>query len=193
MRRVEVSDDRAISAAERGSSPARHRAGLTLIELAVAFAILAVLTTMGIVRYGTFVYRARIVTAVFDIKNISTAIKGFEIASGFYPDSLVEVGMHVLRDPWGNPYQYLNISDHKKVTGNKNNQGGKDKDKDGDGGGGKEPRPRKDRFLVPINTKFDLYSMGKDGQSKMELNAKASRDDVVRARDGGFIGLASEF
>ncbi|MBW2244968.1 MAG: prepilin-type cleavage/methylation domain-containing protein, partial [Deltaproteobacteria bacterium] len=52
---------------------------------------------------------------------------------------------------------------------------------------------RKDRFLVPINTSFDLYSMGKDGQTRAPLNPPVSRDDVVRANDGSFIGLAERY
>ena len=52
---------------------------------------------------------------------------------------------------------------------------------------------RKDRFLVPINSDFDLYSMGKDRISQIPLTAKASRDDIIRANDGAYIGLAYAF
>ena len=52
---------------------------------------------------------------------------------------------------------------------------------------------RKDRFLVPINSCYDLYSMGKDGQSVPPLTAKASWDDIVRANDGAFVGLAWQY
>lgn len=40
---------------------------------------------------------------------------------------------------------------------------------------------------------FDLYSYGPDGQSKQQLDNKVSRDDVVRASDGAFIGIAADF
>lgn len=68
----------------------------------------------------------------------------------------------------------------------------------GAGGGGGPPcggigGARKDRFLVPINSDFDLYSMGKDGESVGPLTAKKSHDDVIRANDGGFYGLAANF
>ncbi len=53
--------------------------------------------------------------------------------------------------------------------------------------------PRKDRFLVPINSDYDLYSKGKDGESKAPLSPKVSHDDIIRANDGAFVGLASEF
>jgi general secretion pathway protein G len=40
---------------------------------------------------------------------------------------------------------------------------------------------------------FDLYSMGPDGDSKAAFTARASRDDIVRASNGSFIGPVSEF
>lgn len=53
--------------------------------------------------------------------------------------------------------------------------------------------PRKDRFLHPINSDYDLYSRGKDGESVEPLTAQKSHDDVIRANDGAFIGLAKFF
>ena len=62
-------------------------------------------------------------------------------------------------------------------------------------GGGKPAiaQARKDRFLVPINSDFDLYSMGADGETKATLQNKVSRDDIIRASDGGFYGIAENF
>jgi general secretion pathway protein G len=47
--------------------------------------------------------------------------------------------------------------------------------------------------LVPVNSDYDLYSMGPDGDSKPPFTAKASRDDIVRASNGSWIGPVSEF
>ena len=47
--------------------------------------------------------------------------------------------------------------------------------------------------MVPINTYFDLYSMGPDGQSVSPLTAKVSRDDIIYAHDGEYIGPAYAF
>jgi general secretion pathway protein G len=78
-----------------------------------------------------------------------------------------------------------------KIAGmGKKGGGGKD-DKEKDGG--VEGKMRKDRFLVPLNSDYDLYSMGKDGDSRPPLTAQMSRDDIVRASDGAFVGLASDF
>jgi general secretion pathway protein G len=52
---------------------------------------------------------------------------------------------------------------------------------------------RKDKNMVPINTDFDLYSMGKDGESVLPLTAKKSQDDIVRASNGAFVGLGSDY
>jgi general secretion pathway protein G len=52
---------------------------------------------------------------------------------------------------------------------------------------------RKDRSLVPINSDFDLFSMGRDGQSQPPLTAGPSRDDIVRGNDGGFVGRAADY
>jgi general secretion pathway protein G len=77
-----------------------------------------------------------------------------------------------MKDPWGNAYHYLRIN------------GGDAKGKG---------KMRKDHSMVPVNSDFDLYSMGPDGQSKPPFTAKASRDDIVRAGDGGYFGKASEY
>ncbi len=84
------------------------------------------------------------------------------------------------------------------TQGNGGGNGGGGNGGGGNGGGGGPPcgsigQARKDRFLVPINSDFDLYSMGKDGDSVGPLTAQKSHDDVIRANDGGFYGLASNF
>ena len=65
----------------------------------------------------------------------------------------------------------------------------------GNGGGGRPnpPGARKDKFLHPINTAFDLYSVGPDGSTNTPLTAKVSHDDVIMANDGGFIGWATNY
>ena len=52
---------------------------------------------------------------------------------------------------------------------------------------------RKDHFLVPLNSDYDLYSKGPDGKSSPPLTAEASRDDIIRANDGAYFGLASDY
>lgn len=95
----------------------------------------------------------------------------FEIKSnGRLPSSLADIGLGGLLDPWDNPYSYLNVSN-----------------------GANKGHARKDHNLVFINSDNDLYSMGKDGRSVSPLTAKHSRDDIVRASNGRFIGKATDF
>ncbi len=144
--------------------------GFTLLELLVSLAIVAILSAIAIPLYAEYVEKARVVAAIADIRNISLTIATYNLDNDGYPQSLAEVGYKTFRDPWGSPYQYLNIQTAK--------------------GKGKL---RKDRFVVPINTDYDLYSMGKDRNSLPPLTAKASRDDIIRANNGAYIGLASDF
>ncbi len=129
--------------------------------------ILGILAAIAIPNYSRMRERAFVARAIGDIEAMSQNISEYHLTNGSLPASLSDVGSS-LTDPWGHPYQYIPI---------------------GKGKGGF----RKDRFLVPINTDYDLYSMGPDGASVGPLTAAPSRDDIIRANDGGFIGLASEF
>ena len=152
------------------AGPRRCR-GVTLIELTLSAAIVGMLAMVAIPMFAGYVDRANIAEATAHIGEIQLAISKFSIQNnGVLPDTLNEVGVAGLLDPWGNPYQYLNIATAP-------NRG----------------MMRKDRNLVPINTDYDLYSLGKDGDSKAPLTARASHDDIIRANNGNFIGLGEDY
>ncbi|MFQ5700693.1 MAG: prepilin-type N-terminal cleavage/methylation domain-containing protein [Acidobacteriota bacterium] len=155
-----------------GPPARRGESGLTLVELVLVVAILGTLSAIAVPVLGDYIDEARQTKAIADIRQLSVAIMNFEMGTGSLPDSLDELKGGARLDPWGNPYQYLNIID---------------------GPPGSKGKVRKDHNLVPLNSEYDLYSMGKDGSSKPPLTAKASRDDIIRASDGAFIGLASEY
>jgi general secretion pathway protein G len=146
----------------------RSNRGLTLIELLIVMAVIGILSSIALLLYYDFSYQAQIAKAVADIATLDSEISTFEMMNERLPNDLAEIGRATLRDPWGNPYEYLNFAL----------------------GGG---QPRKDHALHPINTEFDLYSKGRDGDSRTPLTAQASRDDIIRANDGQYIGLASGY
>ena len=156
----------------------------------VVVAIIGILATIVGPIYSDYIDRVRTVQAVRDISAISKSIAVYAASNGDrYPDSLAEINMDGMLDPWGNPYQYLNLSKSKNENENENGNGkGKGKGQDVNVG-----KARKDHNLVPINSDYDLYSMGKDGASVSPLTAKASRDDIVRANNGRFIGRAADY
>jgi general secretion pathway protein G len=146
----------------------RTSKAFTLTEVLIGVAILSVLAGITIPIYTQYKTKINTAIAVTDIINIQVAIESFNSANDAYPNSLTDVNMNLL-DPWGTPYEYLNLD------------------------GVPIGQMRKDQALVPINSDYDLYSMGPDGQSMAPLTAAKSRDDIVRANNGSFIGLASDY
>jgi general secretion pathway protein G len=145
----------------------------TLVELLITMAILGTLSAIAVPSYNNYIDKARNATAIVDIREIELGIVRFQAERGRLPNPLAEAGLSIQLDPWGRPYQYLRIQglDIKDV----------------------KKHARKDRMTHPINTDFDLYSMGKDGNSQQSLTAQASWDDIVRANNGKFIGLGSDY
>ncbi len=130
-------------AARRGrASPKVCAPGFTIVEIVIVIAIFLTLAAIVIPSYSAAVDQARTARAVGDIRTIGSAVLAYELINQRYPDTLDQTDFGATLDPWGNRYQYLNFANTK--------------------GKGKM---RKNRFLVPINSFFDLYSMGKDGQS----------------------------
>lgn len=148
-----------------------HRSdrGYSLIELVIVIAIIMTICAIAIPSYNEMVNQAKIVAAMGDIKHIQTEIQGYFIKNGDYPVSLDDIDLENRNDPWGEPYEYM------KIAGTKAN------------------KCRKDKNLHPLNSDFDLYSKGRDKQSVAPITAKPSQDDIIRANNGGFIGLAKNY
>ncbi|MBU2642418.1 MAG: prepilin-type N-terminal cleavage/methylation domain-containing protein [Gammaproteobacteria bacterium] len=145
--------------------------GFTLIELLIALVIAAALMSIAVPNYQAYVERTRRTTAIKDISQISMALERYRTIAGTFPDSLNDLNIPMPLDPWGHAYQYLGID-----VASPPNTGAM----------------RKDKNLNPLNSDYDLYSMGPDGLTQKQLTAAKAHDDIVRAGNGGFIGLASE-
>lgn len=143
--------------------------GVTLLELMLVVAFIAVFSAFAIPGMTGYMERARSAAAVSDIGALSLELKRWETNIGQFPDTLAEAGLDGRVDPWGNAYRYTNAATAKVG------------------------KLRKDKNLVPINTDYDLYSMGPDGESVMPLTAKKSHDDIIRASNGGFVGRAEDY
>jgi general secretion pathway protein G len=154
------------SATHRGRSNVR---GFTLLELFIAVGLVAILAAIAIPAYQRYILRAQIARARVDIATMAGVIAKSYNGGNSYPASLADVHLDTKLDPWGRPYRYYNILANGKG------------------------HARKDHALNPLNRDFDLYSVGPDGKSKSQITQKDSLDDVIRANDGVFIGVAADF
>ncbi len=146
--------------------------GYGLLELIVVVVVISLLTALAVPAYNGAVARAKIARAVGEIGALSVEIDRFSLSNNDqFPATLADLPVDIPLDPWGNQYQYLNIRT---------------------AGPGKGPF-RKDGKLNPLNSDFDLFSAGKDGDSAGSLSAAKSRDDIVRANNGAFVGLGENY
>ena len=150
------------------TGPKRRYSGFTLLELLIALAAAAICASIAVPAYSGYVLRARVSHAIGDIGSLSLQLYRWQLSTRSFPATLAEAGL-AGTDPWGRAYVYQRVA------------------------GANIGALRKDRNLVPINTDFDLYSMGPDGKTAKPLTAAFSQDDVVRANNGGFIGIAVDY
>lgn len=145
-------------------------AGFTLVEVMIAGAIMGVLAALCTTNYLVYIERVRVARAIVEIKGIATHLDVTKIQGGNLPATLAAMSLSG-NDPWGRPYEYLPIAGYPASL----------------------PSSRKDQFLVPLNSDFDLYSKGVDGLSQKRITHAESLDDVVRGSNGAFIGLARNY
>ena len=146
--------------------------GFGLLDLMVALVVFSLMAALAVPAYSGFVNRAKVSGAIGDIGSLAIEIERFGVNNNDrLPMTLNELPIDIPLDPWGNEYQYLNI----RAAGPGNGAF------------------RKDGNLNPLNTDFDIYSMGEDGESAGPLSAGKSRDDIVRANNGAFIGLGEDY
>jgi general secretion pathway protein G len=146
----------------------------TVFEVMTAILIICCLAAVGISFYHKYQNEAHIRLAITELKIIEKKIVNRVKKQGKLPEDLSDIGLDKIVDPWGRPYKYL------KIYGNEEIKAGKIK-------------PKKNEFQYQLNTDFDLYSVGKDGDSADFLAANISRDDIIRANNGNFMGMVSDY
>lgn len=134
--------------------------------------IAALLVAIAVPSYARVIQRQKTAQAERDLRVIALAIERYRAQHGTPPEALSQLGIPIARDPWDQEYQFLNFSSTAP---------------------GVKGKIRKDHNLHPLNSEFDLYSIGPDGRSSPPLTARGSRDDIIWARDGGFVGPAEDY
>jgi general secretion pathway protein G len=137
-------------------------------DVVAVLALVLIGGSFAVPAFTGYVERSRVARAVSDIGTVSLKLHQWQRNGHSLPQSLAEAGITAV-DPWGRPYVYLRAADASRA------------------------QLRKDGELVPLNSDFDLYSLGPDGISALALPAAPSQDDVVRAANGAFIGVAANY
>lgn len=143
-----------------------QNSGFTFIELMVVVVILSVLALFSFVAYTKYVYKAKLVSAIADLTSLEKVIYGYTVDSNeALPPNLTVIGYGDYTDPWGRGYVY-----QPDLT--------------------LSPRIFEG---TPINDDYDLYSVGRDGATSPDITSPAGADDIIRAQQGAYKGIASDF
>jgi len=148
--------------------------GFSLIELLIALAIASILAMVaGPLIFGGidckkqrigWIPSAKVSAAIGEVGSAYLdLLRRTEFIQGPIDIGEVDLGL----DYWGNPYQFL---DHSTVNGN-------------------GPK-RKYKSNVPVNSRYDFYSMGPDGKTATPMVSEPGGDDIVIANDGSYVGVA---
>ena len=144
-------------------------AGFTLIEMMIVVLLIGIVLAIAMPYYGDWRNRVKTMAAANEIAGNEAVIETYRVMTGSLPNSWADLPLARTIDPWGQPYVYYNIEANGKG------------------------HARKDHALNPLNTDYDLYSVGPDGVTKAQITQKDSVDDVIRASNGGYVGIASGF
>ena len=106
-------------------------------------ALIGIIAALAVPAFIQQLERMKVRRAIADLATIEFEIERYEAENDVLPDSAEDLERPIPVDPWGRTYVYFRFGEP--------------------GGRGKA---RKDRFLVPINSSFGLYSVGRDGQSE---------------------------
>ena len=161
--------------------------GFTLVELIFGILIVLTLAAIAVPLFADYIHEANVARAIAEVRLLEKEIIIFETERGYYPggeqpiipvmlESMQEISRNNFLDPWGSPYQYRNLAQ-------------------GEHAGDKPKFCRRDRSYNPLNYDFDLYSVGPDRQipTHNQITVNKGADDIVRARDGRYVGVGAKY
>ena len=85
---------------------------MTLVELMVTVALVSLISTLTFESYARAIGRKNTKIAVTDIVKLQLDLERYYTDTGNFPTRLADAGL-ARDDPWGHPYQYLNMDGAK--------------------------------------------------------------------------------
>ena len=157
-----------------------YQKGFTLFELLIALAIASILAVFAVSMFGgpgidcndksqriSYTERARVANAIGKLGEINIKADMYDLNHRRPPTSLADLNISDTTDPWGNEYVFTSF---EGIQGN-------------------GPK-RKDHNMVPVNSYFDVYSLGPDGKTATPFTSIPGGDDIVVAGNGQYVGVA---
>jgi general secretion pathway protein G len=147
--------------------------GFSLVELITVIGIIAALAAMTIPAFNNYVNNSKKARAASEIRTLSTEISGYYLDRGYNPATLADINRPNYKDPWKRDYVYYNFTATPVLP---------------------LPlapaaqAPLKDFINIPINTDFDLYSLGQDGNTAEVAGVAVTDDDIARFNNGSHVG-----
>ncbi len=132
-------------------------------------AIVIVLAAIAVPNYLSMKEKAVFDDTLKTLREVSGKINLYYMEKDHYPSTLAEAGLADQRDHWGRPFIYNPFDTAAKKT------------------------LRKYKNEHPINTDYDLLSLGKDGITSTNIQKKECKDDIIRANNGRFYGYGEDY
>jgi len=145
--------------------------GFTLIEVMVAIAIIGVLMAVALPGYQNFVDKGRVAETSAAMLEIQNNIEIYIAKNNSIPPSLEALGVTLEKDKWGNDFIYVPIEGHPENYS----------------------VARASSHVVVLNEDYDLWSPGKDGLSSRVISHNLAQDDIIRANNGKYFGIAEDY
>lgn len=161
---MEINSDVGKVSLTRAHQKATNFRGFTLVELLMVIALIGILATLAIVNITEFKNSARISRCAGELRGLEKDIISFATEKGDYPTDLTVLASSIVSDPWGRPYVYKKTADMLRTW-----------------------------IGEPLNSDFDLYSIGIDHLTADEITDADALDDIIRANDGAFCGSSKKF